>query len=542
MSIDSIGVLRYPCKTVGMLKKLTKLFASSSSSERQSRGSHGTAPARQGTVSRPAREGLLSGLPETRPPAAVRAKDTPYYSSKRDPNISFNPTAMPAVEGAKAQRATCRHLSVGWIDNPDFLEVAQSAESIRHYFSAPETSLDRAEQRYASALHTDEAFKRCVGNAQFGQWLADTSTDLVASGRTQTTALVLTLEHAMALRMQRKTDADGSERICVTCYDPNRTSAHLRFEAATPQQLNARSLAECFGPEYFSDTASLFCTIVGQDLATTRPVLSYAPPHTDFATLAQLATHALATGQSSTVGAVLMLLASAGVNGADATAVLLNCRHRKSGAPGFALAMQEGHGQAVSAFMSGLPALGLAGAHAWPLLDAKRQDGVTGLMTAMQRNHAQAVAAWLDGLHAVGIFGADAAALLGSALPNGATAHYLAFQFGNTDAVEAWLARLPALGIQGREAAALLGAPRPTGWTPLIAAMSGGHADTVRAFLESLPYMGLSREQIASLLDAQARSGATGLTLATAKGHTAAVDVFLAGRQALLDPYRISAA
>lgn len=521
-----------------MLNRLKKLsfFSSSSSSAQQTGDSSKTTPTPESTSKRPARGGLLSGLPTGQPSRTGRAKDKPYYSSKRDPNAKFNPTVMPAAEGAVPQSVTCRHFSMSWIEDPNFLDVTQSEESIRRYFSAPETSRSRAERRYMSALHTDEAFKRCIGNAQFGHWLADTCMDLTASGRAETTALVVTLEHAMALRMQRKTEADGSDRICVTCYDPNRTSAHLRFEASTPQELRARSLAECFGPEYFSDQASLCCTIISQDIATSRPALTYAPSSTDSAALSQLATHALATGQSATVRAVLAQLESAGTQGADAIEVLLDCRNRQSGAPGFAIALQDGHTEALQAFMSGLPALGLTGAQAWPLLNARRRDGVTGLMAAMQCNHAQTVAAWLDGLHAVGLNGSDAASLLGGALPNGATAHYLAFQFGHTETVKAWLARLPTLGIQGNEAAALLGAPLSSGWTPLIAAMNGGHADTVRACLESLPQLGLNREQIESLMYAKTSTGATALSLAQAKGHTAAVDVFLAGQQALSSP------
>ena len=525
-----IDILRSSRKAIGMLNRLRKLSCSSfSSSSVHQPGDRGnTAPSPETTSKRAPREGLLSGLPEGQPSRTGHAKDKPYYSSKRNPNISFNPTAMPASNRAVPQSVTCRHLSISWIENPNFLEVAQSAESIRRYFAAPETSRDRAEQRYASAMHTDEAFKRCVGNAQFGHWLEDTFKALRTSGRTETTALVVTLEHAMALRMQRKTEADGSERICVTCYDPNRTSAHLRFEASTSKQLRARSLAECFGPEYFGDEASLCCTTISQDIATSRPVLAFAPSSAGLAALSQLATHALATGQSATVRAVLAQLAAAGIAGTDAINALLDCRNRKSGAPGFALALQNGHTEALQAFMYGLPALGVTGAHALPLLSARRRDGVTGLMAAMQCNHAETVAAWLDGLHAVGLYRGEAASLLGGALPNGTTAHYLAFQFGNTEAVTAWLARLPALGIQAREAAALLGASLSNGWTPLIAAMNGGHADTVRALLESLTQLGLSQAQIASVLYAQTSNGATGLSLAQAKGHTAAVDVFLA--------------
>lgn len=522
-----------------MLNRLKKLsLSSSSSSSQQSSGSRKT-PRPERAPKRPSREGLLSGLPESLPSRTVRVKDKPYYSSKRDPNVSFNPTAMPAAEGAVPQTVKCRHLSMSWIESPNFLEVAQSADSIRSYFAAPDTSRNRAEQRYLNALRADEAFKRCVGNAEFGHWLADTVTDLRAQGRRETTALVVTLEHAMALRMQRKTEAHGSERICVTCYDPNRTSAQLRFEATTPQQLYARSLAECFGPEYFGENASL-CTIISQDLGTSRPVLNYAPPRADLAVLSQLATHGLSTGQSALVRAVLMQLESGGIHGVDAIEVLLACRGGKSGAPGLARALQDGHTEALRAFMSGLPALGLTGIHAWPLLSARRPDGVTGLMTAMQCNHAETVAAWLDGLHALGLAGGDAAALIGSTLPNGATAHYLAFQFGNTDAVKAWLTRLPTLGILSDEAAALLGAPLSTGWTPFIAAMNGGHADTVLALLESLPHLELSQEQMTSLLDAQTPRGATGLSLAQAKGHTAAVELFLAAREALIDTHPLS--
>ena len=530
-----------------MLNRLKKLsfFSSSSSSAQQTGDNQKTTPTPESTSKRPARGGLLSGLPEGQPSRTGRAKDKPYYSSKRDPNAKFNPTAMPAAQGAVPQSVTCRHFSISWIENPNFLEVTQSEKSIQRYFAKPETSRNRAEERYMSAMRTDEAFKRCVGNAQFGHWLADTCTDLKAGGRTETTALVVTLEHAMALRMQRKAEADGSERICVTCYDPNRTSAHLRFEASTPQQLHARSLAECFGPEYFGDQSSLCCTIISQDIATSRPALAYAPSGTHLAALSQLATHALATGQSATVRAVLAQLESADIKGADAIEALLDCRNRKSGAPGFAIALQDGHTEALRAFLAGLPALGLTGAHAWPLLNARRRDGVTGLMAAMQCNHAPTVAAWLDGLHAVGLNGSDAASLLGVALPNGATAQYLAFQFGNTEAVKAWLARLPTLGIQGNEAAALLGAPLSSGWTPLIAAMNGGHAETVRTCLESLPQLRLNQAQIASLLNAKTSTGATALSLARAKGHTEAVDVFLAGRQALSSPepsIRLSAA
>ena len=512
------------------LKKLS-LSSSSSSASRSTDTSTRTAlPERPST--RPPRQGLLSGLPEGRPPRAGQTKEKPYYSHKRNPNINFNPTAMPQATNAAPQSVTCRHFSMSWIEDPDFLEVAQSAESIRRYFSAPQTSRDRAEQRYTNALHTDEAYKQCVGNAQFGHWLADTATNLQASGLTATTALVLTIEHAMAVRMQRKTDADGSQRICVTCYDPNRTGAQLRFEAAAPEQLRERSLAECFGPEYFGDHASLCCTAIDQNLATSRPALAYAPSIADFPALSQIATHALATGQPATVRVAIELLEGADIKGIDAIEVLLGCRNKKSGAPGFALAMQDNHADALHAFMSGLPALDLIGAQAWPLLSARRRDGVTGLMTAMQCNHVHAVAAWMDGLQTIGVRGSDAAALLGIALPNGATAHYLAFQFGNADVIETWLARLPALGIQGNDAAALLGAPLSTGRTPFIAAMNGGHADAVQALLERLPQLGLSRQQIASLLDAQTSKGMTGLDLARAKGHTAAVEIVLAARQA----------
>ena len=169
------------------------------------------------------------------PPASDKRR--PYLSLKGAPKPEnynqahrFNRTEdVPDEE----QVIVCRHLA---------LLYCQRSQQDPHFHPSAFFASDdpRDEDPLPLADTLAHLTRHCrawhlLPSRRFGEFLQQTFTHRLQQG-TQGWALylVLTLEHAMALRLRVKPKADGTQELVAQVYDPNHTNAHATARVAQP--------------------------------------------------------------------------------------------------------------------------------------------------------------------------------------------------------------------------------------------------------------------------------------------------------------------
>jgi hypothetical protein len=422
-------------------------------------------------------------------------------SDKRDKSNNFNGKVRlhDDVPDSPGQEVWCRHLAMAYYDAPrkgEFLDaVTQTRVDIERHFGGRLTELTTRQEELS--CQADALFRHLVNDKSFGRFLADVSSRMKVTGESRANLLIESGDHAMAALIQWKNDA-GSERICVSFYDPNITSNHRRVEVNNPAQLAKWSFTD-FCPlwqSYFGRRkADISVSVTCSDVAFERPtLLTYANafPHRYDILLA------LKVGEAEAIQAYGQVMNTRGLRGDEAVRLLE--AKSKNGVPGLAFALHKGHAETVQAFGAVLNTLDIRGDESVRLLDAKRADGVPGLLFALENGHAETVRAFGEVLKKLDIRGEAAVRLL-EADANGVPGLAFALQNGHAETVLAFGEVLKKLDIRGEAAVNLLEAKNANGVPGLAFALKNRHAETVQAFGAVLNQIEIREAETARLLE-----------------------------------------
>jgi hypothetical protein len=215
--------------------------------------------------------------PATSPPAPavptrLRAqiplrKQRVYVSKHGEWGDSLNPTRRYPLYGKKEkiqarrclykplydreenlQKVVCRHFSMAYFTYPkrsksDFLEkITKDRYSVDAHFK--DDVMKILENCVDDLYNTDKAEYPCgvVSDKNFGLYIEreikshliqptpELLVDFCNDNKIGVEIIIFTDNHAIAGMVQRKRDADGSERICIAVYDPNSTKTQKRIE------------------------------------------------------------------------------------------------------------------------------------------------------------------------------------------------------------------------------------------------------------------------------------------------------------------------
>jgi hypothetical protein len=146
------------------------------------------------------------------------------------------------------QKVVCRHFSMAYFTYPkgskrDFLKnITKDRCSVEAYFK--DDVMNILENDFGDFFHQDKGEYPCgvVSDGNFGLYIEmeikshlmrptpELAVDFCNDGRIGADIIINTNTHTIAGMVQRKRDADGSERICIAVYDPNSTKTQKRIE------------------------------------------------------------------------------------------------------------------------------------------------------------------------------------------------------------------------------------------------------------------------------------------------------------------------
>ncbi len=444
-------------------------------------------------ATRPARQMLVSALPprqnrpmpvlpdEPEPNACADipvAKRYPYLSeTKGREALAMNgkitlPNEVPDAAGSTTVR--CRHLAAMYADAPkkaDFFEAVASPELMASTFEGKLAGL--SENHKARMAATPESAKRVVAGSELGGYLAQVAASLDAQPAPlegeprQANILINTLDHAMAIQVQRKVNAErGGEYFAVSLYDPNLTTNHRRVEVAHADDLKNLSLNSFIPPNVVNDYAkgstelfmAAYCQ--GADL----------PP--DEAGSKQ--THPMLIGRQ------------------------------------MSMAMRGNVSQTLQSLLDDLPQLSRADQLA--VLRGEVVNGVTGLYFAMQDGYENPVKMYAQGVLASDLQASDKAALLRGGSKD-ASALCIAMRQGSHGSVSQFVqavAHTPCLNADQKTE--LLAGKRASGKTALGVALEKNQGEAVRAYCHAVLHSpALSDQQKVELLTAHDAKGVPAL-------------------------------
>ena len=208
-----------------------------------------------------------------------------------------------------------------------------------------------------------------------------------------------------------------------------------------------------------------------------------------------------------------------------------------TGTPGFYIALQCGHLKAISAYVEGIKQLRdiIKPEVLKELLAAKTESGVPGLFMALQNGNHEAVRAYVEGIKQFqDIFGPRVIwELLAAKTGDGITGLFMALQDGHQKAISVYLEGIKQfVDIIGPEAIKeLLAAKTEDGAPGLFVALQEGHHEAISAYIEVIKQLRdmLGPEFIKELLAAKTRDETPGLCMAQGKGHWEAVSAYIDG-------------
>ncbi len=368
-----------------------------------------------------------------------------------------------AASPHSGEQVFCRHLAHSYIEDRKFLDLAaQNPCDLHDYYS--HGRLQALEQRHDEWQGSPPEVQQVVGNRQFGHWLADIAQEMGRANKACAEALLLSPDHAMAVRIQHKSRR-GAKYVRVSCYDPNGnqpggTGNHTPLEVNRPDELRKHSMQDFFSrlSTYFSggeaDTACVaaICPEVRLPKAHALPYLSPGGPEGAPPGYAAALAAAVSRHLPETLNALCKLLAAQGVTGSEVLPLLDNlalplCAAAELGFPGM-----------FKSFADALRLLGVRGAAALPALQAKEPLGHSALHLAVKSGHTAAFVDFAQALVRLEITGDAAVAALEARDAEGVPALLRAAQLKLPDAFVNFAKALQILGIAGMPAwQALLG-------------------------------------------------------------------------------------
>ncbi len=430
--------------------------------------------------------------PAPRRAAIEPAKASPYLpEGKGRPRGGLNGQVVARTPQQGDKTLMCRHYAVQYAASEkkaQMLETFSDPQRIALHFGAVSQRRELDDAFIATMVDVPQSAKHLMKANRLGGYLAHVAERLDAAHGGEANIVLITPTHAMALHVQRKErkpdepDA-GASYFAVKLYDPNRTSNHIRVEAASPQALEPLRFKDLnrAGPSlYFAGVADPHLMTSCQDLALSLPQAELA---------------------SKLNGHALFLAVNTSLHDAvDSTAALL----RTLPTPLHPEVLQE----LLFARPAGMDAPALnrsmrmwreGGMHSYAQL----------LRVAVQRH---------------GLEPGTLTALLRGASDTGTPALHAGMDYGNAQALREFGLALPQFDLPRSTTIELLAARDANGVTALHAASKAGHADVVHAYADVLLAQGdrLTPSDKADLFAGHGPERETACQVAQRNGHTEA--------------------
>ena len=508
-----------PNKLTSALKKIS---ISSSRRDREDRG-EASAPVTSGSTSRPTVAGLSGRTAATVGSQAPRVepwKLQPYRGTtvRTGPRVglprmrgSINNTVDvdPAAAGRYGTRVTCRALSLAWLGTPKFIDQVVNANDVKNFFSEGE-GLRAFDARQDQLERQAPAARTLMSDRGFGAYVHDLAQHMAAHGLDETGTLLVTPNHALGLKLQRKA-GDKGERFVLSAYDPNASGVQIKMQELDVQTLGGfgalrlsqmfPDIAKSFPP---GTPGSQMCfkamSCEGIELAAGSSLPYVGDP--DALRSGAAVALALQDNGPEQLAIVADALVAQGLTGSAALDAVAGAR--QDGHMAFYSAAQKGtpHAQAYAELMRDLA---IPRDEACRLMTGQRPGGndTPAVHVAARRNGCEFIESFGRGLAALGLPPHEAGPLLrGQGADH--TALGTAAQYGHADFVRSYGLAVRAAGLQGRDAARLMEG-RYHGDRALSLAARSGNTAFMAAYFETLGTLSIDRGDLARLIKSTAR-------------------------------------
>nr|WP_240669198.1 ShET2/EspL2 family type III secretion system effector toxin [Dyella sp. M7H15-1] len=498
----------------------------------------------------------------------------PYLSKiNAYPPASLNGVAtFPTPADSPLEVIACRHLAAqylydclhddaGKVDLDHFESVEQIAQHVSENGTQADYENMRRDAQEAHLIKTDH-----LGKLLMEQFEKIETENASSAGIGVRGLLLESTNHSMAIRLRVKQDRDDPNKkiYVVKFYDPNMTDTTVRCEVDDLSKLNGQTLRQYIDGDgqhdpyyqhYFSSNEDCVMVHVCSHQATEQPPLQTSQGKVLTSRCEGLSPavmwHLLRDNCSVDLAGLSADFANLDVE----TQVRLLTAKDMNGTPGFYMALQNGHAEAIRAYgellkqlpeeVSAKPIVTPAKPIVTPvklivtpvklivtptkpivtLLEAKIANGTSGLYIALQNGHAEAIRAYGELLKQVG--NVSLVKLLEAKSADGTSGLFMALHAGHAEAIRAYgelLKQLPK-GARDRSLFKLLDAIGADGTTGLYAALQNGHAEAIRAYGELLEQ--LPKEARAKLLVKRLNAnGVSGLQVALQNGHAEAIRAY----------------
>lgn len=411
-------------------------------------------------------------------------REFPQYSRKWNKPENLN---CKATFGGTDDPIECRHLATTVLEHwqrsggvkTDFGQFKDVA-AIKQNMAVDNHGKYDSIMRGAEETHL-------IHNEGFGKFIAQQFEAMGNKKENNRQILVESTHHSMALGLRIKSKG-GKNTYVVQFYDPNSTNNSARSAMGDPKDFEAHGLSRYIRNEgrqrnYYPESQgiSMMYVVPSENDRVTDPlrvsdnrVLSSCIKDDKIDTHAMF--HLMRGGFAGELRRLKPVLAQH-----DKAEVLrLLQAIGGDGTPGFNMALQEGHADAVRAFRELLllvPENARVG-----LLAAKRADGTPGLLFALAVGHADTVRAFGNLLLLVPKN--ERAGLLAATTKNGIPGLFFALKYGHAETVGAFGELLPLVPKNKR--AGLLAATDENGIPGLACALQNNHGETVTVYLKLL--------------------------------------------------------
>jgi hypothetical protein len=302
-------------------------------------------------------------------------KTEPYLSKNCDENVELNGEVElegETLDSYGTAMPFCRHFVQIASEAPkgerrsNTLAKFSNEESIKKVFGE---NLAQINARYEHNIRSAPAHsKHLVTDMQFGKYLAALAAQLDdISAKTgeeaEVGAFLLTAEHVMHLKIQRKIEDDktnknfGRSYFAVSVFDPNATATHMRVSRSEPQELadlDLESMIDEDSVELYwvnGESIAVNAVLLDPELNLNLPQSHFTPQNTkDIALTTQLLSLAADGGAHEAILKIGKILEKSD-NKIDTQKICTLLRAKLTNGPnGLLTMMEQGHLKSIQSY------------------------------------------------------------------------------------------------------------------------------------------------------------------------------------------------
>lgn len=241
--------------------------------------------------------------------------------------------------------------------------------------------------------------------------------------------------HTMAITITHKPLAENKSYYVIKFYDPNATDRHIRGICQDTSAVGALKLSdflESQAIDHYFEESKMFALYSYEKCQSAENKMPDVHICESEETLSESLFYVLNYGLHEAVAMIAKRL-SGNFDLLQANDV--------DGYPGFFMALQEGHTQAIEAYVNVvLTTDALSDDQKFKLLQAKNLEGDSGLFMAFQEGHTQAIKAYIDAVLVTKTLREDQKfELLQAKNSEGDSGLFIALEKGHTEVVEAYI-------------------------------------------------------------------------------------------------------